>query len=121
MNLGWFHDDTDESDFERTTVHEFGHAIGAVHEQFSPDLPITWNRDAVHAAFSDWSKADVDRNSNYFEPVDPMNFVHTKWDPNSIMHYAIKKEWNMEGIEVMRSTTMSDLDKQFIAATYPKP
>ncbi len=36
MNFGWFTDQTADEEFSRTVLHEFGHALGCVHEQASP-------------------------------------------------------------------------------------
>src|SRR4051812_43913473 len=47
----------------RLARHEFGHAIGLVHEHSSPSAGIAWNRPAVLAALAGppnfWSAADV--------------------------------------------------------------
>ncbi len=32
MNFGWFNVNTSETEFRRTTLHEFGHALGLLHE-----------------------------------------------------------------------------------------
>jgi len=36
MNFGWLKDDTDATEYERVVVHEFGHALGAIHEHQNP-------------------------------------------------------------------------------------
>lgn len=32
MHFGWLRDDTDDVEWRRVVVHEFGHALGAIHE-----------------------------------------------------------------------------------------
>jgi hypothetical protein len=32
MNFGWLRDDTKDTEYERVVVHEFGHALGCIHE-----------------------------------------------------------------------------------------
>ena len=49
MNFGWFHDNSLENDFSATVTHEFGHAIGLIHEYRSPAGYIPWNKPAVYA------------------------------------------------------------------------
>ncbi len=51
MNFGWFDDSTPDNEFSRTVIHEFGHALGCVHEHSSPAATIPWNRDAVYAYY----------------------------------------------------------------------
>ena len=36
MHFGWFDSNTKESEFKRTILHEFGHALGFIHEHQSP-------------------------------------------------------------------------------------
>ena len=35
-------------EFQRVIVHEFGHALGLIHEHMRPDRPIVWNQQAVY-------------------------------------------------------------------------
>ena len=44
MNYGWLKDDTDDEEYERVVVHEFGHALGAIHEHQSPTATLKWKR-----------------------------------------------------------------------------
>ncbi|KAK6349402.1 hypothetical protein TWF696_005688 [Orbilia brochopaga] len=122
MNFGWFTDSLPLRSFERTVTHEFGHAIGCVHEQFSPSLKITWIKPKVYKAYKDsdgWEETDVNLNFNNFVSVDIKTHEYTSWDKRSIMHYPIKKEWNEEKIEVGWNYVMSDVDKKFIGEKYP--
>ncbi|WP_218780913.1 hypothetical protein [Paenibacillus amylolyticus] len=42
MNFGWFDQDTEESEFERTVMHEFGHALGCIHEHQTCPSTLGW-------------------------------------------------------------------------------
>ena len=54
------------TEYERVVVHEFGHALGAIHEHQNPKGGIEWNLPAVYKYFAGppnfWSKEDVDVN-----------------------------------------------------------
>ena len=43
MNFGWFTDNTPDDEISRVTLHEFGHALGAVHEHQSPVSAVQWD------------------------------------------------------------------------------
>src|SRR5262245_36465718 len=36
MNFGWLTDETEDDEYERVVIHEFGHALGAIHEHQNP-------------------------------------------------------------------------------------
>ena len=47
MNFGWLTLNTDEREFRRAVLHEFGHVLGLVHEYQNPNADIPWNKAAV--------------------------------------------------------------------------
>lgn len=53
MNLGEFNDNTPEERLSRVTLHEFGHAIGLIHEHQSPVSPIQWDKQKVYQWFKE--------------------------------------------------------------------
>jgi len=62
MNFGWFDDNTSDAEFSRVVIHEFGHALGLVHEHQSPVAGIPWDREEVYAHFlapDGWDRAMV--------------------------------------------------------------
>lgn len=106
--------------FSRSVVlHEFGHALGLIHEHQHPENGIQWNKEAVYEAYGayGWSKRTVDRwiFSKYTNTQ--TQFCHH--DPASIMHYRIPKEWTHNGFEVIGNTSLSAEDKRFIGIVYP--
>ncbi|WP_426291993.1 hypothetical protein ACN9ML_18335 [Dyadobacter endophyticus] len=119
MNFGWFDERTDEDEFRRTILHEFGHALGCVHEHQSPAGNIPWNKPAVYKYYMDmgWTKADVE--SNIFAKYS-RGVSNSSYDKESIMHYAIPAYlltdpayavgWNRE---------LSKTDIAFIGQLYP--
>jgi hypothetical protein len=122
MNFGWLRDDTDIGEYERVVVHEFGHALGCIHEHQSPNENLDWNVDAVYAAFSGppnyWSKQDIDQ--NILQKYSPDGISATQFDISSIMLYQFDGSLFKDGQGTPLNTHLSDLDKQMIAQMYPK-
>lgn len=106
---------------QRTVVlHEFGHALGLMHEHLSPAAGIAWNRDAVYAyyqAVHQWDKAKVDENVLRALAHEQTNYTH--FDRASIMLYAIPAELTSDGHGVAANHELSPMDKAFIAQCYP--
>ncbi|KAK0272891.1 hypothetical protein LTR91_001264 [Friedmanniomyces endolithicus] len=118
MNFGWFDDQTSNAEFQRTTVHEFGHALGAHHEQNNPNLVVHWNKPVMYKYYLEhdhWDESTVD--TNMFTPV--IDADATAWDPLSIMHYKILPDFTFDHLSVPLNWVMSDQDKAFIKAMYP--
>lgn len=120
MNYGWFTDATDDGEFYRVVVHEFGHALGLGHEQCNPLITIQWNKPYVYNYYlrtNGWSQASVDANVFYTYPASES--VYSQYDPNSIMHYPVPKEFTLNGMSVGFNTELSAMDKSFIQKMYP--
>lgn len=122
MNFGWLRDDTDDVEYRRVVLHEFGHALGAIHEHQNPEGGIEWNLPAVYAYFSgppnNWSKDEIDFNVVQKYSVDQLNA--TTFDPESIMLYEFPAKLLKSGTPTRNNTDLSDQDKRFIASLYPK-
>jgi hypothetical protein len=122
MNFGWLDDDTDDVEYRRVVTHEFGHALGAIHEHQNPKGGIKWNLPAVYAYFSgppnNWSKEEIDFNVVQKYSVDQLNA--TKFDRKSIMLYAFPAALVIGGKGTPENTQLSTGDKKFIAKMYPK-
>src|SRR5690349_1835214 len=122
MNYGWLKDDTDDEEWRRVVLHEFGHALGAIHEHQSPDGGIKWNLKEVYRVFSgppnNWTKQQIDFNIVQKYSLDQLN--STKFDPKSIMLYSFPGNLIVGGVGTQNNTDLSAMDKQFIAKLYPK-
>jgi Astacin (Peptidase family M12A) len=119
MNFGWLRPDTSDEEYERVVVHEFGHALGAIHEHQHPDAGIPWDTDKVYAYYADtngWNQDEVD--NNIFAKYDHSQLNSSEYDPASIMHYAVPNALTMGDWEVPWNTSLSDLDKAFMEKLY---
>jgi hypothetical protein len=121
MNFGWLKDDTDATEYERVVVHEFGHALGAIHEHQNPKGGIQWNLPAVYAYFAGppnfWTKEETDVNVVGKYSVNQLNA--SKYDPNSIMLYQFDGALIKGGKPTKFNTRLSRGDKRFIRKQYP--
>ena len=121
MNFGWFDETTGDEEFRRTVLHEFGHALGMIHEHQSPSATFEWNKPAVYQYYEqsqNWNAAKVE--NNIFRKYNSSQTQFTDYDPNSIMHYSFPKEFILAGSAVGWNTDLSENDKLFISAIYPR-
>ncbi len=122
MNLGWLDPETADDEYRRVVLHEFGHALGAVHEHSSPAGGINWNKEAVYDFYerppNQWSREEIDL--NLFTMYDEEVTQHTAFDRDSIMLYPVPAEFTTDGFEVGWNRDLSEKDKSFMATTYPR-
>jgi hypothetical protein len=120
MNYGWLKQGSDEQEFSRVIIHEFGHALGCIHEHQNPAGGIPWNKDAVYRYYADrgWDKARVDQ--NIFRKYQLDQSQYSEFDKESIMLYPIDKELTDGKMEVGWNRKLSKMDKEFIGKIYPK-
>jgi len=105
----------------RTVLHEFGHAIGLLHEHYSPVSGIHWNKQAVYEDLKKtqgWTKEMVD--VNLFSEYNLTYTNGTKYDPKSIMHYPIFPRWTTDGYSVNWNNQLSQGDIALVESLYPK-
>ena len=122
MNFGWLTDETTAEEIRRVTLHEFGHALGMIHEHQSPVAGIPWDVPKVYAWYSknmSWDKAMVD--TNVLAKFDPAITNYSAYDPTSIMQYPVSASLRVDRIEIGWNTNLSSLDKAAIRLWYPFP
>lgn len=121
MNLGWLTRGTPDEEYSRVVLHEFGHALGCLHEHQNPAASIKWNKPAVYRYYmgppNNWPKADVD--GNLFDTYARSKTQFTDFDPESIMIYAIPPEHTLDGYSVSSNEVLSRTDIDFIGKMYP--
>jgi serralysin len=120
MNL-WLTPSTSEEEYSRIVLHEFGHALGLIHEHQSPATGIKWDRQAVIQELTsppyNCTRQEIER--DYFERLAITQTQYTHFDPDSIMLYWIPARWTLNGFSTPWNTMLSATDKQFIGKLYP--
>ncbi|MCQ4163890.1 M12 family metallopeptidase [Tahibacter harae] len=119
MNLGWMTMALPEDEARAVVLHEFGHALGLVHEHMNPARPIDWNKEKVRQdlrASQGWSDDKID--ANMFHRYDPGQIFGTDVDAASIMMYPILPSWTRNGFAAGFNTVLSEADKALIRKAY---
>ena len=121
MNFGWLHSGSSDDEVRSVVLHEFGHALGLIHEHQVPEGGIKWNKAKVYEDLSgppnNWEPDVIDR--NMFEPFSAGDTNFTRMDPHSIMMYPFPAKWTLDGFSTGINQQLSAADKQFIHAQYP--
>lgn len=121
MNYGWLTEDSTDEEYSSVVLHEFGHALGCIHEHQSPGSTIKWNKEVVYRDLggppNHWDRATVDH--NVFERYGKDQTQFTTFDPKSIMLYAFPTSWTLDGRTLKENSALSRTDKAFIAKQYP--
>ncbi|TPG85352.1 M12 family metallopeptidase [Pseudomonas mandelii] len=120
MNLGV---KPEHEDFEVIVTHEFGHALGAMHEHQHPKANIPWDKPKVHEFYQNremnpLTKEQVDR--NLFEPFNTIEAIYTPYDRKSIMHHPVANTLTVGDWEIPINRKISKKDKRLMKLLYPK-
>lgn len=122
MNYGWLTPTSTDAEVRRVVLHEFGHAIGLIHEHQNPKGGVQWNRPAVIQDLSgppnNWSEATIENNMFRYYP--PTDVIATDVDDHSIMMYPIPKAWTLNGFSAGLNGELSENDKTLIRTVYPR-
>ncbi|KAK7685784.1 hypothetical protein QCA50_011130 [Cerrena zonata] len=124
MNLGWVNPSTPSMDAHEkgTILHEFGHALGLMHEHQSPARggTITLEENAVYRfymASQGWSAAQVKAQIiDVYNKKDVSNYSNL--DTKSIMMYFMPAAMNKQHKEIKPNTKLTDTDKAFMLLNY---
>lgn len=123
LHLGIVNTGMTSEDVRRAVLHEFGHALGFIHEHQSPAAGIQWNKENVYRFFADapnkWSRAEVD--ANIFNKYSRTTTNFSAYDPLSIMHYEFPADLISNAVGTGFNTTFSATDIQYARMLYPFP
>jgi hypothetical protein len=122
MNFGWLIGLSDALT-RQVVLHEFGHALGFIHEHQSPGVAIPWDKEKVYAFYAqppnNWTREYVDQ--NIFARFATTQTNYSYYDKLSIMQYAISPDLTTDGSSIAPNMDFSNIDKQYSALIYPFP
>lgn len=123
MNFSWLTPNLPKDEFQQVVLHEFGHALGMVHEHQAGVPPIQWNKTYVlmwcALPPNNWTRADVQR--NIFHRYQQSETNHSGgMDMDSIMIYRVPPEFTVDRIVFPANNALSKLDGEHIGRLYPK-
>ncbi|MDO6433000.1 hypothetical protein Q4E93_20500 [Flavitalea sp. BT771] len=111
---------SDDAEFTRVVLHEFGHAIGLEHELQKSTVKIPWDTEAVVSYYKDlykWPREEVYR--NIFDQF-PVEKPYEEFDSTSIMVYAVPAELTIgHTFSIPWPKGLSSTDEKDIGIWYP--
>jgi serralysin len=126
MNFGWIPlqggAGVDTIVIQEVVLHEFGHAIGLVHEHQSPGANIPWDTTALYEYYErtqdpPWTEEQV--NSNILQRYAERDVDYNRYDVLSIMHYSIDNDLTIGDFETGWNTVLSVKDSMLVNRLYP--
>lgn len=113
MNLGWFD--------VGTTIHEFCHALGMIHEHQNPrSNAIQWDEDKVYSwaqRTQGWNKETIKTNILDKYSIDQIN--GSDYDPFSVMLYFFPGTLTKNNVGTRQNFALSPTDVVYLEKMYP--
>jgi hypothetical protein len=113
MNFAWFD--------VATIIHEFGHALGMIHEHQSPfNNPIEWDKEKLY----DWAQEtqgwdEEQTNQQIINKYNQTELNGSNFDSKSIMLYFYPPILTLNNKGTTQNVTLSALDVLWIYKSYP--
>lgn len=117
--------------FAANVMHEFGHMLGAEHEQTHPLADIPWDLSTIYESHGLTDDPDEDDELTrskrdwlhdlYIDCADREDSIYSDYDRKSVMHYFIPQSWTKGDFQNLLNLELSDNDKAFMAKAYPYP
>lgn len=121
MNYASFSNTTNEDEFKRIIVHEFGHVLGFIHEHQSPFGGIKWDTAKLYKYYAKigWDRKKV--NEQVINKLAASTLTNSIYDKSSIMHYSVSADMTTDGSSIPQNTKLSLMDTAFAGVVYPFP
>lgn len=121
MMLGGYSDRTPDSELDRSCVHEFGHALGLIHEHLRRALVQRLDpakTTAYMARVYGWDSGTT--RSQVLTPAEESSLMGSPVaDEVSVMCYQLSGECTTDGRPIVGGSKLSEIDKAWIAKLYP--
>jgi serralysin len=124
MQFGWLSTTTPDDSLRAVVLHEFGHALGLIHEHQQPAAAIPWDTAAVYKWYAErgWDSATV--NEQVFHRSSGRETQYSQFDPASIVLYPIPSELTRGVVTIGWNSQLSPTDVRYIGCWYfsgPRP
>ncbi|KAF5007212.1 hypothetical protein FDECE_6446 [Fusarium decemcellulare] len=103
----------------RTTLHEFGHALGFRHEHTSPNSPLVFNETTLAQYKKDTGVNEQFVARNLLAKRKLRSPLASPFDKMSIMIYRFHPSWTLGKEDIPRTTQLSEKDKEMVKEAYP--
>lgn len=122
MGLGGLVKTTDLTLRRAYVLHEFGHALGALHEHQRPKAALTWIEDVVFDYYLKeygWGKEEVVRQViSPLQQADSELAESPEFDPASVMMYPVLKTFTKQQFVQPWNSQLSAWDRKVAATLY---
>jgi hypothetical protein len=115
-----------DDEFRRVILHEFGHALGLIHEHARPDGHLVWDESALREYYVTLTDGNWDWDTiqdQVMKLYDQKLVDSTTFDPQSIMMYrfpaGLAKYADGRPFETDWNRQLSPMDRDFIGKMYP--